>query len=656
MPDLLVIGQEGWGPVERRNQLLVRALAARNPHSRFLFVEQPLRPRQVRRWRWPRVRRVAANIWVLTPLRPIADSLSRRLGDRLECRQIGLAASELALERPIVWSQNPRLATLVDRLPGDGLIYDLTDDWAAFEADMGRRSTVSAQISSLVRRADLVFACSRILERQACQSSRQVTYLPNAVDGMPSGGSDADSLPSIPRPRLGYSGTLHAARIDVSLLIAAAKLRPNWSFVFLGPDLLDAAESRRLFEPANVHHLGVLPHREVAAHISSFDVCLLPNVVTNFTRSLDPLKLYEYLAAGRPVVATPAGIPDELSPYIATAATAEELVEEAERLLSEDGEGQVAARRASVAGATWERRAAAIEAALGIQTAADEPPDVSAVVVNFNTRDLLARCLSSLADQEGIEIQTIVVDNASSDGSRDMIRNRFPGAEVVELAENVGFARANNIAFEQCRGRFILLLNSDAFVHPGALRELLSVASRHPSAAAIGPRLLNPDGTLQRSAWPFPRAARLMLEALGLHRLLRAVRLLEDLGTWEHDEERAVEFLIGACLLLRAEALLEVTGFDEAFWIYGEEADLQRRLAGRGWSSVLAPGALVTHVGGASSSEGSRERLRHFYSGQRRFLHKHGPPYAWPVARLALLLGSVLRGRWSAARVALELR
>jgi GT2 family glycosyltransferase len=140
---------------------------------------------------------------------------------------------------------------------------------------------------------------------------------------------------------------------------------------------------------------------------------------------------------------------------------------------------------------------------------------------------------------------------------------------------------------------------------------------------------------------------------VGLHRLLRHWDGFEDLGTWAHDEERAVDFLIGACLLVRADALAEVGGFDTAFWLYGEEADLQRRLAARGWRVVLAPAASVTHVGAASSKE-SLARLRNLYGGQRRYLEKHGGALAWPTARLALLIGSVLRGRWDAARVAVE--
>jgi hypothetical protein len=295
-----------------------------------------------------------------------------------------------------------------------------------------------------------------------------------------------------------------------------------------------------------------------------------------------------------------------------------------------------------------------IESALGIEAPAEREAHVTAVVVSHNTRDLLERCLTCLKAAGSVAPATIVVDNASSDGSAELVGERFPQVRLIKCEQNVGFARANNIAFANtCAAEYVLLVNSDAFLAPGALDELLDCAARHPDAGVVGPRLLNGDGTLQRSAWPFPSAGRLLLEAFGLHRVLRRVGLLEDLGTWDHGSERAVDFLIGACLLLRGEALAEVRGFDESFWLYGEEADLQRRLATRGWTTVLAPAATAVHVGGASS-QAEAPRRRTFYAGQQLFLEKHGARHSWPVARLALFIGSVLRRRWNTARLALR--
>jgi teichuronic acid biosynthesis glycosyltransferase TuaH len=658
MPDWLVLAQEEWDEVERRNQLLIRALADRHPRSRFLFAEIPLRPREVRHWRPPRLRQVGANIWSVRPIRPLPDGGFRHLSDRVEVAQVRRAMRTLRIERPFLWTQDPRSAELVEQLPVSGIVYDLTDDWVAFEADSRRRRMVQGWNERLAARADVVFACSRVLEGAAHAWSDRVRYLPNGVD--PPGGDapEPPDLQSLRRPRLGYVGTLHASRLDVELLARAAELRPSWSFVLLGPDQLGAHDRERLFSLPNVHYLGVRPHRDVRGYLAALDVGLLVHRDTEFTRSLDPLKIYEYLAAGLPIVATPVGNFDDLGDHVVFAVEPGALVTEAERVIAGDSAEHGAARRASVAGATWDARAGDVERSLGVapeDAVAAGPASVSVVIVSHNTRDLLERCLLDVRSQTGVAVQTIVVDNASTDGSVELVREQFPEVELVALDENVGFARANTIAFERCRAEFTLLLNSDAFLAQGALCELVAVARRHPRAGAVGPRLHYPDGRLQRSAWPFPQAGRLLLEAFGLHRPLRRLGLIEDLGTWGHDEERTVDFLIGACLLLRSDALQEVGGFDESFWLYAEEADLQRRLASCGWQVLFTPAAATTHVGSASS-DASVVRMRHFYTGQMRFLTKHGSRLSWPVARLALLIGSLLRGRWSIARLAIDLK
>jgi GT2 family glycosyltransferase/glycosyltransferase involved in cell wall biosynthesis len=654
LPDWIVVAQEEWDVIERRNQLVIRALANRDPRARFLFVERPLRLRQICRWRRPRPRQVARNVWSLRPIRVVPDGVSARLSDRVEAAQIRHAARCIGLESPFLWTQDPRAATLVDLLPVGSTIYDLTDDWAAFEVDPERRQHVQERIESLGHRAAMIFACSRTLEQGARRWSDRVRFLPNAVDPPADERATPADLARIARPRLGYAGTLHSSRLDVTLLSRAAELRPAWSFVLLGPDLLKPADRSRLFALPNVHYIGARPHSEVRAYLEGLDICLLIHRVTEFTRSLDPLKVYEYLAAGRPIISTPVGNAPELAPFILSAATAEQLVERAEETLDVDDPAVAAKRRARVAGETWDARAKEIERALNVDLRRERTDEVSVVIVSFNTRGLLARCLNALDSQDDVTRQVIVVDNGSIDGSVELVRDTFPHVELIELDENVGFARANNLAFARCRGRHVLLLNSDAFLSQGALSALLACSRRHPSAGAIGPRLSNPDGTLQRSAWPFPSGARLLLEAFGLHRPLRRVGLLEDFGIWRHDCERAVDFLVGACLLVRWDALSEVGGFDEDFWLYGEEADLQRRMATRGWEVIFTPDAGVTHVGSASSAQSST-RLRQFYSGQRRFLQKHGGRSSWLVARVALLTGSLLRGRIRAAQLAIKL-
>jgi GT2 family glycosyltransferase/glycosyltransferase involved in cell wall biosynthesis len=655
LPDFLVVAQERWDSVERRNQLLIRALSARNPQTRFLFVEAPARPRELGGWRPRPPRLVAPGIWVVRVARPLPNRASRAVSDRVEAAQIRRAARAVGLERPFLWTQDPRAADLIDILGVAGIVYDLTDDWAAFEREPARRSLVDGRIDRLLERADWVFACSRKLAEDAHRRGTEAQLLPNAVTPPPPAAAPLPEVLALPRPRLGYLGTLHSDRLDAGLVARAARLRPQWSFVLMGPDLLRGPDRATLLALPNVHYLGVRPHTRVPSFLAGLDLALLPNLVSDFTRSLDPLKMYEYLASGLPVIATPAGIAQEFRGLVTIATGAEELVAGAERELACAGEERREQLRAAVAGETWDARAQAVEETLGVRFRAPTDVEVSVVIVSYNTRDLLEHCLVELADQNGLSCQTIVVDNGSIDGSSELVMRRFEWAELVALERNTGFARANNLAFECCRGEFVLLLNSDAFLRKDALRQLVDTLRRHPEAGATGPRLLNPDGSLQRSAWPFPHPVRLLIEAIGLHRLLRRTSRYEDLATWAHDRERKVDFLIGACLLLRAEALAEVGGFDEGFWMYGEEADLQRRLSARGWSVVFTPDAACIHVGGASEI-GSVPRLRHFYGAQFRFLRKHEGAAAPIVARLALIIGSLVRGRWRAAWFAIRLR
>lgn len=246
LPDWIVVAQECWDEVERRNQLIVRALAQRHPRSRFLFAETPLRSREVRAWRPPRVRPVAPNVWAIRPIRPLPGARLERVSDRIEAVQIRRAAKSLGIEDPMLWTQDPRAATLVDLLGVERVVYDLTDDWAAFEADPERRRGVQQRIESLGAKASLVLACSRDLERSARAWSDNVRYLPNAVEAPSAVAEPPGDVERLPRPRLGYVGTLHASRLDVELLARMASLRPAWSFVLMGPNALSASDSERL--------------------------------------------------------------------------------------------------------------------------------------------------------------------------------------------------------------------------------------------------------------------------------------------------------------------------------------------------------------------------------------------------------------------------
>ena len=244
------------------------------------------------------------------------------------------------------------------------------------------------------------------------------------------------------------------------------------------------------------------------------------------------------------------------------------------------------------------------------------PDDVSVVVVTWNALPWLERCLESVRAHE-----TIVVDHGSTDGTLELVRERFPDVRVVEQ-ENRGMGGGNNAGMRLAGGRYWFLLNSDAWMVGRGLERLVAFADDHPRAAVIGPRLLNPDGSLQRSVRGEPTLWRLATEYLFLRKLApRSARLNAFYGGgFAHDATREVESLYGPALLVRREAAESVGLFDEDFFMFSEETDWTHRFRQAGWQVLFHPGAEVVHVGGAS--HGGRlyvENLR----GILRFLAKH---------------------------------
>ena len=262
--------------------------------------------------------------------------------------------------------------------------------------------------------------------------------------------------------------------------------------------------------------------------------------------------------------------------------------------------------------------------------------DASAVVVTHNALPWIERCLESVRGEE-----TVVVDNGSTDGTVRVVRVRFPEAAVVEQ-ENVGLAAGWNAGMALASGRYFLILNADAWLTEGSLARLVAFADERPDVAVVGPRLSNIDGSLQRSVRGVPTLWRLATEYFFLRKLAPRTRLLNAFyaGGFAHDEVREVEVVMGACMLVRREAVEQVCPLDEAYFLFSEETDWCRRFTQAGWKVLFYPGAECVHVGGAShGGRLFRENLR----GHLRFLGKHrGTAYA---ERARLLLGVALRLR-----------
>ncbi len=250
-------------------------------------------------------------------------------------------------------------------------------------------------------------------------------------------------------------------------------------------------------------------------------------------------------------------------------------------------------------------------------------PALSVVIVNWNTCELLADCLGSVYETAvNLRFEVFVVDNASADGSAEMVRDRYPEVHLIENQENVGFARANNQAICRCRGRYVLLLNSDTEVHTGALDGMMQFMEEHSQAGGCGPRLLDTDGSLQVSAYPMLTPEREFWRLMFLDQLWRRASYTQE--RWDPYTAHPVDVIIGACLLLRRAALEEVGLLDENYFMYTEEVDLCYRLAQAGWGLWWVPWASVTHHGGASSRRIAEEMYIQLYRSKARFYRKFG--------------------------------
>jgi hypothetical protein len=263
--------------------------------------------------------------------------------------------------------------------------------------------------------------------------------------------------------------------------------------------------------------------------------------------------------------------------------------------------------------------------------------DVAVVVVTYDALPWIEQCLESVR-----AVPTVVVDNGSSDGTPAFVRDRFPEVRMVE-AENRGLAAGWNRGIDETDSRYVLLLNADAWLVGDSLARLVEFADSRPQAAVVGPRLSNPDGTLQRSVRGFPTTWRLATEYLFLRKLAPRSASVNAFyaGGFDHDEVRDVEFVMGACMLVRRTVIDAVGPADEDFFLFSEETDWCYRFRKAGWEVVFFPGAECVHVRGAShAGRLFRENLR----GHLRFLAKHHGERSAERARRLLRLALRLRG------------
>ena len=271
---------------------------------------------------------------------------------------------------------------------------------------------------------------------------------------------------------------------------------------------------------------------------------------------------------------------------------------------------------------------------------------VTIAVVSWNTRDLLARCLDSMAPEvERGRAEVWVVDNASTDGSAEMVRERFAWAQLVASGENMGFGRAVNLVAGETTSEWIATANADIALRAGTLDALLEAGERDPGAGAIAPRLVLPNGNTQHSVFAFPTIAFSAILAVGAFRLSSAVAdRLAFPGHWDTERARRVPWAVAAFLLFRRAAWHDAGGFDERQWMYAEDLDLGWRLRQAGWATRYEPRAVVDHEHAAATTQlWGPELAPHWQRSTYGFIaRRRGSGYARAVAVLNLV-GAILR-------------
>lgn len=379
--DVVIVARDLWGEVWRRRHFLAAEWARRR---RVLFIEPPV---SVPRWLVGRLdppqrenksathlfespRRVADNIYACTPAKPFPDTVPgmHTVNMTVYAETVRSAVHRLGMDRPVLWVTPEFGVHLLYRVQHRLAVYDVTDDWTEASVPDSQRQRIVEDDRAMLKRADLVFVVSpRLLELKKA-FRKDVILIPNGVVpelyNVP-GAPLPDELRGVPAPRVGYTGTLHEDRLDVELILKLAGLAAgSYSLVFVGPSYLSPATVSDMQRRHNIFILRSQPYDRLPYLVAHFDVCMIPHALTPFTHSLDPIKAYEYLAAGKPVVATPVDGLRPLARFVRTAETADAFHEAVVSILSGGEAARAAdaeARRAAAREHSWSHRAADIE-------------------------------------------------------------------------------------------------------------------------------------------------------------------------------------------------------------------------------------------------------------------------------------------------------
>lgn len=289
--------------------------------------------------------------------------------------------------------------------------------------------------------------------------------------------------------------------------------------------------------------------------------------------------------------------------------------------------------------------------------------DLSIVIVSWNVKKLLEECLESIwKNQENLTLEVFVSDNASSDGTAEMVKTKFPQVKYIQNEGNIGFPKANNRALRYAQGKYFLFLNPDTIVAPNALPEMVKFMEEHPKCGALGPKLLNPDETLQPSCRSFPTLETQLYTTFFLDVLFPKSKIFGKylMSYWNHDEIKEVDQPMGSALLVRRNALDKVCCFDENIFIWYDEVDLCYRIKKADWKIYFTPKAKIFHYGGQSFKQwkGIRKSLWGAYvwrKSRNYFFRKYYGSWTVPILiffdmlQIAIIIGllyGIIKSAW----------
>jgi len=370
MQDLIFVSLENWDGIWRRNQFLCASLARRFPEKKILFVGLTRDvTNDLRNRRLPTLDATdetvpgLPNITLTRPLKLLPNTFDwgRRINERLFRAHVRRSARRLGMYSPLLWLNPHSAVHMVGRMGESSVVYDITDDWTQFEQSPAMERLTIAQDNALCRRADAVIVCSQHLYDLKRDVARDLHLVPNGVDAshyreaLDGTGPLPEPADHWARPIIGYTGSIHPERVDVALIETLAQRFPLGTIALIGPDMLSAKDRERLLAHPNIALTGPIPYTNLPKFMRAFDVCMTPHRMTPFTESLNPIKLWEYLAAGKPIVSTDVAGFRDYPQFVRLARDSDSFARAIEMALLEDpslGEE----RRAEARRHSWEAR------------------------------------------------------------------------------------------------------------------------------------------------------------------------------------------------------------------------------------------------------------------------------------------------------------